>query len=268
MIMKYEESFTAFLDFLGFSEASKALDEPKRERVLQLLLSLVALRSEFSAAITEQEKGSTRYLIRPAISTFSDHIVISYGLESLRESTEVSEDALPFFIFGQINTLISTIAAQALRLGFLIRGAATIGKLYHANGVVFGEALVETTQLEARTAVYPRVVLSSRITNRPIWRQTFTKREDDGILCIDYIKLMPFQAAPPGDDWATNVKQWFDEIFVVVKEALETFEREGKLNELGKWTWFAKRFRTTIAEFPPQALEAWKLSINDIPWEI
>jgi hypothetical protein len=76
----YEETFAGFVDFLGFSEASRDLDEQKRLKVLELLRTLVALRSEFS--ITQQEGAGGGYLIGPAISTFSDHIVISYGLEN------------------------------------------------------------------------------------------------------------------------------------------------------------------------------------------
>jgi hypothetical protein len=159
--MKYEETFIAFADFLGFSEASTELDDSARQEVLGLLQNLAALRSEFEAALIDATNIGARYSIKPAVSTFSDHIVISYGLETLRNTTPLNEETIAIAILAQIVKLISTIAAEALRLGFLIRGAATIGKLYHANGVVFGEALIEATQLEARTAVYPRIVLSS-----------------------------------------------------------------------------------------------------------
>lgn len=138
-IADYEETLVAFVDFLGFSEASLDVDEQKRVKVLGLLRALVALRSEFSAT-AQEGPGSKTYFIRPAISTFSDHIVISFGLETLRKV--LSDDGTALFAFGQLTDLVGVIAAHALRLGFLIRGGATIGKLYHAGGVVFGEALV------------------------------------------------------------------------------------------------------------------------------
>src|SRR5579863_6984387 len=99
--MKYEETFIVFIDFLGFSEASMGLDEPTRQKVLELLLSLVALRGEFSAAVTNQSEGSTSYAIRPAVSTFSDHIVISYGLETLSSATQLDVHGRPAFIYSQ-----------------------------------------------------------------------------------------------------------------------------------------------------------------------
>jgi hypothetical protein len=133
--MKYERSFVTYLDFLGFSEASRELSDADRQKVLGLLITLASLRSEFSAAITEKKEGSTTYAYRPAISTFSDHIVMSYGLETFRENTQMDEPEMG--ILFQLSNLISTIAAAALRIGFLIRGAATVGNLYHGQGVVF-----------------------------------------------------------------------------------------------------------------------------------
>ena len=156
-------------------------------------------------------------------------------MAALRDTTELTTETIPLIIYAQLQGLISTIAAAALRLGFLVRGAATIGKLYHANAVVFGEALVEATQLEARTAVYPRIILSSAVSRRgQDWKKFLVTRDDDGIYCLDYIGGMLLRAAPPGDNWAANVKQWFDEIVPVVKSALDALEGNEKLNELAK----------------------------------
>ena len=164
----YEEQFTAFVDFLGFSEVSTRTDETTRLKVLGLLLSLSALRGEFNVQSATQENGKTN-LIKPAISTFSDHIVISYPLEPIRAEMGNDEHVAAFVIMTQFAELLTSIAAAALRIGFLVRGGATISKLYHALGVVFGEALVEAFQIESRTSIYPRVVLSPQITSRPAW---------------------------------------------------------------------------------------------------
>jgi len=47
--MKYEESVVAFVDLLGFSEASTSLGEADRQKVLGFLMQLASLKSEFSA---------------------------------------------------------------------------------------------------------------------------------------------------------------------------------------------------------------------------
>ncbi len=78
-----EDTFTAFIDLLGFSEASADVKEATWEKVLSLLVSLSSLRQEFSVRIEGGPNGSTTYLVNPAISTFSDHIVISYPLGQL-----------------------------------------------------------------------------------------------------------------------------------------------------------------------------------------
>lgn len=73
---EYQEQFVGFIDFLGFNEASTGTDDKTRLRILGLLLGLSALRGEFDLTSTVQENTRTSQ-IKPAVSTFSDHIVIS-----------------------------------------------------------------------------------------------------------------------------------------------------------------------------------------------
>lgn len=94
---QYEEHFCAFIDFLGFSEASTELDEATRIKVLRLLLSIASLRSDFSSSVVEREGGAKSYHATPAISTFSDHIVISYALQPLAAQAPADQD-LPALI--------------------------------------------------------------------------------------------------------------------------------------------------------------------------
>jgi hypothetical protein len=166
---QYEEHFTAFIDFLGFAEGSTEADEERRTNILDLLLSLSALRGDFDLKIQGQDNGP-KSSIRPAITTFSDHIVISFPIASVIRDLQFDERTAAQFISNQFVALLQSIAASALRIGFLIRGGATIGKLYHNSGVVFGEAMVEAYRIESGVSIYPRVVLSQRITNRAAWK--------------------------------------------------------------------------------------------------
>jgi hypothetical protein len=200
--------------------------------------------------------------VTPAISTFSDHVVMSFSLDTMRGLQPGSGTPLNMvFYFAQ--RLVATIAAQAVRLGFLVRGGAAIGKSYHANGVVFGEALVEAVNLEAHTAVYPRVVLSPTVVHGMVSDQPAVSLEDDGIHCLDYIPQMMVYAARPGDHWQAEVKQWLEETIAVVGAALETHAREGRIKEFAKWTWFAKRFRKALEKSPARYSG---VSIEAIPW--
>jgi hypothetical protein len=264
---RYEEQFTAFVDFLGFKEASTDLDEPTRLAVLGLLQGLASLRSEFSADTIDLPTGGKSHNIFPAVSTFSDNLLISFPLQSVLSQVGGERMAM-LTILHQFNRLLSMIAAAALGFGFLIRGGATIGKLYHANGVIFGEGITEAVQLETRTAIYPRVVLSNKITRRQGWTtdRLFVVKDDDGIYHLDYISSMLFRAAPPGDDWNRNVKSWFDGVVPIIGRNLRDLELKGKLNELAKWTWFAKRFRVSLERLGPEALNAVGISLGTITW--
>ncbi|MGD1212606.1 MAG: hypothetical protein ABR973_14755 [Candidatus Acidiferrales bacterium] len=183
---KYEEQFTAFIDFLGFGEVSAKSDEDARMKILDLLLALSAQRGEFDMQSTVQGATTTTRL-RPAISTFSDHIVISYPLEAIRSVARPGvarpdEYLTARLVLHDFCEMSSRIAAAALQIGFLIRGGASIGPLYHSKGVVFGEALIDAFGIESRTSVYPRVVLSRAITSRPNWienKAPFIAKDDN-----------------------------------------------------------------------------------------
>lgn len=262
-----EEQFTAFIDFLGFSEASTRTDDTARLKILDLLLSLSALRGEFAVQSTVLENGRTS-TINPAISTFSDHIVISYPLEPIAEDMNFDEHTTAFIILMQFNQLLSRIAAAALSIGFLVRGGATIGKLYHARGVVFGEALVDAFQIESRTSVYPRVVLSSKITQRRMWTENQSEivKDGDGLYHFDYFKMLALSSATPGEHYNTHMKAWFEGAISIVGRNLAELETSGRLNELAKWSWFAREFRSGLERLNPQALTAFGISLDAIPW--
>lgn len=164
--MNYEKSFVVYIDFLGFSEASKELDDQARNDVLALLVRIAELRSEFKADVLNEDQKTTGYSISPEVSTFSDHIVISYPLESV--AAKINDDTTPIFINLQVQEFIATIASDALRLGFLIRGAAAVGNLHHANGVVFGEGLVEVVAHHVRDAGFVRQTASKSTTKNAL----------------------------------------------------------------------------------------------------
>jgi hypothetical protein len=133
--MEYRESLTAYVDLLGFSEANEELDERTRREVHALLLSLANMRSNFAVTVEPRSESDMTYYVQPAISTFSDNIAISFDLDTLRSNAQQGniERVLAFLTFPNFRRPVSTIAGLALRQGFLIRGAATVGKLHHTS---------------------------------------------------------------------------------------------------------------------------------------
>lgn len=266
METNYDVQFTAFIDFLGFSEVSKQSDETTRLNVLELLKSLAALRGDFDLQKTVQEGSSNTFYIKPAVSSFSDHIVISFPLQPIY--SEFNERMAPFVIANNFTTLLTAIAAEALRIGFLVRGGATIGRLYHAEGVVFGEALVEAFQIESRTAIYPRIVLSQKITSQPGWtvNKTVVKQDTDGLYYFDYFQRLLLRASLPASNYAAGVKAWFDAVVPLIFKNLTELERVGKLTEFSKWAWFAQKFQQGLGNHNPDLLKELGISPDMIPW--
>jgi hypothetical protein len=268
MEASYEEQFTAFVDLLGFSEASAQTDDTTRLKVLDFLLMLSVLRGEFDVQTKDQENGKASS-IKPAISTFSDHIVISYPLRPISADTGLDDRVLGFVIMNDFSRLLEAIAAAAFRIGFLIRGGATIGKLYHANGVVFGEALVEAFELESSTSIYPRVVLSPKIVNRPGWvdmQLLNAVKDNDGLYHVDYFRNLLFRSARPGNTWGPHVKAWLDDAVAVISRNLMDLESKGRLKEFSKWAWFARQFRAGLEKTNPKLLVDMGISPDAIEW--
>lgn len=247
---KFEEQFIVFLDLLGFKEAIRKLDATNSEdksttlQILELLSSLSELRGEF-AAMGPNNDG--KISITPTISTFSDSIVISYPLKATIAPLEVDEQmAIPSVIARQAQFLIAKIAAMALRFGFLVRGGATIGDLYHAGGVVFGKACLDAYDIETRTSHYPRVVLSQEILKRTTMKdgleESVIKDEDDGLYHFDYFRILARRDVIPSDSRDAGEDGWIESVNGVVDRRRVQLASEEKLDALAKWNWFAKEF--------------------------
>lgn len=261
--MRYEETLTAYIDFLGFREASNNLNEADRLKVLSLLLSLKKRESNFRAHVNDRN-GNIAYSITPAVSTFSDNILVSYPLEILKPGSEFKiVDATLFMLLW---LFIARIASAALPIGFLIRGAVTIGKLHHHDNIVFGEALSEVVQLESNAAIYPRVIISPqllRLYNEPIEMYLpGIRREDDGSYCLDYIARLHGE-----QPHSYKHGEWYEKSTSVISASLDALERSGKVRELEKWIWFAKRFRQDIESIPLENQETWGISLKKMSWE-
>ena len=263
---KFEEHFVAYIDFLGFSEASKNTDEAKKNQILDLLNSLSTLRGEFSIESDVVENGR-RFNIRPAISSFSDHIVISYPIKAVADGMEFKESVTAHFVMHEVNSLITRIAASALSLGILIRGGATIGNLYHSNGVVFGEALVEAYMIESKLAVYPRVVLSPNITKNNEWMKASLpgiRKSDDGIYYFDCFSSLITKSFAPGGNWVGDSRSYFSNALAIIEKNLIDHKDKGEIRYFSKWAWFANELCRSLKESNPLLINAMQISLDPL----
>src|SRR5215208_1045387 len=73
-----QEHDVLFLDFLGFASAVQDWDENRMEALIEVLVALAGAQSTFDIEGEPQKDGSYRITSRAEITTFSDHIVVSY----------------------------------------------------------------------------------------------------------------------------------------------------------------------------------------------
>ena len=164
------------------------------------------------------------------VSQFSDSIVVSYRL------TERGA------VFGMLFD-IYLLQIQLVQLGFLVRGAITVGKLFHNNQMVFGPALVEAAELE-KLAMYPRVILGQEVFElgsvdmhgeSDSTVASLVNLDLDGMYYIDYFGVSPGDF---NDGW-DDLYQYFSELREVVKN-MSYLNRN--LSIKLKHSWMRKKF--------------------------
>lgn len=99
--------------------------------------------------------------------------------------------------FEKVLTVLFMLEQSFLRSGVLLRGAMTVGDLYHMGQTAFGPALMEACRLESGCAIYPRCIMK-RETLQEILAdcRSETRREaigklvrmdEDGFYFFDYL---------------------------------------------------------------------------------
>lgn len=177
------DHLVAFVDLLGFAALIESRGDTAQAKVRGLLKKLAALRGDFDFR-SEQKTGGTTTYLEPAVSSFSDCIVVSFDL------TKLEQNNVGFYIAWQLlGRWFGDIALEALGMGCLLRGGVTIGPLFHEDGVVFGSGLVQAYRMESDGARYPRIIVSQSVVGRTqgfaAYHETLFQA-DDGEWCLDY----------------------------------------------------------------------------------
>ena len=149
----YEQRFLLYVDILGWSTANKESGENPRllEAVDRIHLHAEGYSERHKQDIRDEAARSKGKLqLFPAFfevqfGAFSDHFVYS----------------MPVGFGRRIVTTASKLIVDLLRMGWLTRGAIVLGPLHHKDNVIFGPALLEAVEMEARHSIYPRVLISN-----------------------------------------------------------------------------------------------------------
>lgn len=241
---KYEQHLTTFVDLLGFSETS--FSEPKKTNaLLQMLQRLSHLQSE-AGIDWLRKKGGSAVVIRPAISSFSDNIVISFPISQVSDYVEDDNDLALSVLLPSLRTTIGYIAAEAFTLGYLIRGGIALGGLFHSSGVVFGEALIEAYRVERKVSVNPRIVLSPTVIRFPGFAgldPRLFRQDIDHEYCFEYIFPMIMSLGASKID---GMSRWYIENIEFVDEQIRTLLQRSKNKEAAKWGWFKNEISKSL----------------------
>ncbi len=190
-------SITGFLDVLGFSQLSTASSS---------LVESQKLLNQVAACITDsrtfvRETFRDQPIAAPgrwAIKFFSDNLVIGYPTDS----QEVPPEEAALFVVR---------CAQGYQLqmalnGFFVRGALTSGPICLTDEIIFGSALVECYQLESKTSIVPRVILTTPLydllaraaTTHGLHQADAICQDIDGWWFVNYLEAAKNQQ---GIDW-------------------------------------------------------------------
>lgn len=188
----YGQHFVAFFDILGFSEvvSRDVGDEEVRETIERFDGALRGLRGRFANRWSWETGEFT-------VKMFSDCICVSVAADP------ANVDAF----FHEIAYLQSWMCLEA---GIALRGAATVGRHFVNDQMIFSEALVEAYKLEQNKTTPPCIIIADNLhkyimsnyqdseiawVNAAHFQQGYVMRDDySGRLFLDYLNFMPASA--------------------------------------------------------------------------
>lgn len=151
--------------------------------------------------------------------TFSDNIAIALELSEDLEEDEFWKRISDFILY------ISVVQGAGLKNCLWFRGGITIGKLYidSDSSYVWGKALVDAHDLEAKYAKYPRVIIDSnmKIENLPV--NSRIVKDLDNRYFVDYVSAIK-----------KTQQDWIDKNIAMI-HATENIEDKRVLE---KYHWF------------------------------
>lgn len=199
----YEQRLVVFIDILGFKGIIQKSESDNR--LLQVVMEAIEFLKTFEVPEswnttlveieeTAQKKVLESFDIKSNVqcTCFSDSVVVSV----LCDETNINEAA------STLIANLSLLGASLIKVGVLVRGGMSLGKLIHRNtGIVMGQGMISAYEIESRLAKYPRIVLSSKLLERlnyPIMKKRdsypyhqYIKRYSDG--CAGFSQLRYFQ---------------------------------------------------------------------------
>ncbi|MFZ2982340.1 MAG: hypothetical protein WA085_15000 [Sphingobium sp.] len=232
-IPKYERRLLLFIDFLGFKEVV-ASTERDPDGLQRLLAAMDDIGTLGEASIFKSQR----------VTQFSDSVVMSYRV------TERSG------VFWMINAIALTVISLAER-GFLLRGAVTVGDLYHNSRHIVGPAMVKAYEMESKVACHPRVIVDPAVIRLARKRRNedhtpneeeafvrdFMAEDADGHLFIDYISWNAVVAVAGADDYG------YPDYLGTLSGLLRNGLAHEDVRVVAKFLWLLPRYMDAVERF-------------------
>ena len=267
---EYQPHLIAFIDILGFKELVNETDKnsAKLNEVLKILhfLKTWELPNAWGLELVEieesaQYKGVENFNISKITeaTVFSDSIVVSVKAEK-----KINER------FTSLVANLSALGAKMMEEGILIRGAITIGNLYHKSGVILGNGMIEAYQLELKSAVFPRIILSKTLIkelNYPLLAKRdrygyhqYLQRYEDG--CVGFHQMIYYCVIQSWNKMTPLIlKDNLDKIRKTIIQGLDSnFEHRDVFD---KFKWLKDEYNSLIIFNPTQMDEHYPLQVKD-----
>lgn len=184
--IEYQNCFVAFLDILGFS--TKVMDSADSNEKLKVLVDSLSICGKFSS----RSKKSTKHGVIPMQSRFFSDSIVFFTKEDERYLVQL------FF-------LIRYLQDRLWKMGICLRGAIASGEMFWPEkeaGITVGPALIEAYELESNIAIYPRILISRKlstyINDRVIEADPFglngelkdlIRQDEDGMCFLDLLNI-------------------------------------------------------------------------------
>lgn len=229
----YERRLILFLDFLGFREiVAETTADPAALGRLIAALSSIGRTVEYSSFESER------------VTQFSDSLVVSYRVDELSG------------VFWLLDAMAMTVIDLAGR-GYLLRGAVTIGDLFHDERHVVGPAMVAAYEMESQRADVPRVIVDPAVLqiarahrgefhtpdDEEKYVRSFIALDDDGEYFFDYVSWQSVVEIVGVDDESYGA--YLTEIGHLVERGLQ----HSDARVLRKYLWLHRHYLAALDLF-------------------
>lgn len=245
-----KQHLIAFIDFLGFREALRKADADRQKTILAALREVAEQERNFEVNVDHKSERERTITIHPAISSFSDNILVSYDFERLHLGGGA------WLGLAAIRRLVCALAHRAREFDCLVRGAVTLGDIYHKDRVAFGTGLVKAYELESQVAFFPRIIVTPDVFENSLPfaaadgnatddRSMF--KDTDGYWCLDYMTAyLETFGSDPSPEMCTARRTWALGARAKYRGMGASLAAAGNTKAAQKWLWFADRFERSM----------------------